>query len=192
MALTAKQQAFIDEYLKSRNATQAAIAAGYSEKTAYSIGWENLRKPEIAEVISQRVTESAMSAEEVMERLAKQARADIGDFLAVGESGVDIDLTYAVQNNLTDLIKKLTHKKTVRTDKDDNVTEETFIQIELHDAHAALVDIGRHHALFTDKSITGNYDIDLSKLTNEQLDRVANGEDPMKVVLDGYIASTEG
>ena len=62
MALTAKQEAFVNEYLISRNATRAAIAAGYSEKTAYAIGWENLRKPEIAKVISQRVTESAMSA----------------------------------------------------------------------------------------------------------------------------------
>ncbi|MCB1719976.1 MAG: terminase small subunit, partial [Candidatus Competibacteraceae bacterium] len=66
MALTAKQQKFVDEYLKSRNATSAALAAGYSERSAHSIGWENLRKPEIAEVISQRVTESAMSADEVL------------------------------------------------------------------------------------------------------------------------------
>lgn len=151
MALTDKQQSFIDEYLKNRNATAAAIAAGYSPKTAHAIGWQNLRKPEIAEAIKIRVTESAMSADEVLERLAKQARADIGVFLAIGESGVDIDLTYAIDHNLTDLIKKITHKKTIRTDKDDSTIEEILTQIELHDAHAALVDIGRHHALFTDK-----------------------------------------
>jgi phage terminase small subunit len=45
--LTAKQQLFIDEYLIDLNATQAAVRAGYSEKTAYSIGNENLKKPEI-------------------------------------------------------------------------------------------------------------------------------------------------
>ena len=43
--LTAKQQRFVDEYLIDLNATQAAIRAGYNEKTAFSIGTENLRKP---------------------------------------------------------------------------------------------------------------------------------------------------
>ncbi|AHZ77246.1 MULTISPECIES: terminase small subunit [Pseudomonas] len=51
MALTAKQQRFVDEYLKDLNATQAAIRAGYSKKTAASIGQENLRKPEIEKAL---------------------------------------------------------------------------------------------------------------------------------------------
>ena len=54
---TAKQQRFCDEYLISLNATQAAIKAGYSEKTAYSIGVENLNKPEIKKYISDRMAE---------------------------------------------------------------------------------------------------------------------------------------
>lgn len=45
--LTQKQENFVFEYLKSGNATEAAIKAGYSKKTAYSIGEENLRKPVI-------------------------------------------------------------------------------------------------------------------------------------------------
>lgn len=49
--LTAKQQAFVHEYIVDLNATQAAIRAGYSEDTAYSIGHENLGKPEIAAAI---------------------------------------------------------------------------------------------------------------------------------------------
>jgi phage terminase small subunit len=51
--LTAKQKLFCKEYTVDLNATQAAIRAGYSEKTAYSIGHENLSKPEIAEKIQQ-------------------------------------------------------------------------------------------------------------------------------------------
>lgn len=51
MALTAKQTAFIREYLVDLNATQAAIRAGYSEKTAGAIGSENLQKPEIEDAI---------------------------------------------------------------------------------------------------------------------------------------------
>lgn len=49
--LTAKQAVFVREYLIDLNATQAAIRAGYSGKTAGAIGDENLKKPEIAEAI---------------------------------------------------------------------------------------------------------------------------------------------
>ncbi len=52
-SLTAKQSVFVDEYLIDLNATQAAIRAGYSKKTAYSIGQENLNKPEIQEAVQQ-------------------------------------------------------------------------------------------------------------------------------------------
>ncbi|WP_423245457.1 terminase small subunit [Mannheimia haemolytica] len=51
--LTDKQKRFVEEYLIDLNATQAAIRAGYSEKTAYSIGEENLRKPEIRSAIQE-------------------------------------------------------------------------------------------------------------------------------------------
>nr|DAI51750.1 MAG TPA: Terminase small subunit [Caudoviricetes sp.]DAY29983.1 MAG TPA: Terminase small subunit [Caudoviricetes sp.] len=51
--LTDKQKRFIEEYLIDLNATQAAIRAGYSEKTAYSIGEENLKKPEIKRAIEE-------------------------------------------------------------------------------------------------------------------------------------------
>lgn len=56
MALTAKQALFVKEYLVSFNATSAAIKAGYSEKTAQIIGFENLRKPMIAEALSEAMT----------------------------------------------------------------------------------------------------------------------------------------
>lgn len=55
--MTAKQQRFCDEYLIDLNATQAAIRAGYSKKTAYSIGVENLNKPELKKYIADRMAE---------------------------------------------------------------------------------------------------------------------------------------
>ncbi|WP_097303834.1 terminase small subunit [Pseudomonas chlororaphis] len=58
-ALTAKQQRFVDEYLKDLNATQAAIRAGYSKKTAASIGQENLTKPAIDSAIKSATQERA-------------------------------------------------------------------------------------------------------------------------------------
>lgn len=55
--LTAKQQRFCDEYLIDLNATQAAIRAGYSKKTANRIGTENLSKLVIREYIEKRMAE---------------------------------------------------------------------------------------------------------------------------------------
>lgn len=55
MKLTPKQQRFVDEYLVDLNATQAAIRAGYSAKTANVIGPENLVKPRIAEELQKRM-----------------------------------------------------------------------------------------------------------------------------------------
>jgi phage terminase small subunit len=52
--LTAKQQRFVDEYLIDLNATQAAIRAGYSAKTAGQIGEQNLKKLEIQQAITER------------------------------------------------------------------------------------------------------------------------------------------
>lgn len=52
--MTPKQAAFVDEYLIDLNATQAAIRAGYSAKTAGSYGHENLRKPEVQSAIADR------------------------------------------------------------------------------------------------------------------------------------------
>lgn len=57
MAMTAKQKRFCDEYLIDLNATQAAIRAGYSEKTANRIATENLSKPVIQKYISDRMEE---------------------------------------------------------------------------------------------------------------------------------------
>lgn len=72
--LTLKQQKFCEEYAASGNATQAAIAAGYSKKTACSIGEENLRKPDIIAAIKkigQRETKARiMKIEARKERLS--------------------------------------------------------------------------------------------------------------------------
>lgn len=55
MKLTEKQKRFADEYILTGNATQSAIKAGYSEKTAAEIGHENLRKPNILAYIESKL-----------------------------------------------------------------------------------------------------------------------------------------
>lgn len=79
--LTAKQEAFCIEYIKTFNATAAAIASGYSDKTAASIGWENLRKPEIAKKIGELTKGSLMMPDEIHKRMTDIARTRLNDFI---------------------------------------------------------------------------------------------------------------
>lgn len=78
--MTDKQKRFCDEYLIDCNATQAAIRAGYSPKTAYSIGEENLKKPELKTYIDERLeqlhSEKTADAQEVMEYLTSVMRGE--------------------------------------------------------------------------------------------------------------------
>lgn len=70
--LTEKQELFCQRYLIDFNATKAAKDAGYSEETAYAIGWENLRKPEIQERIQQIRAEMGKSFNITRERIAQE------------------------------------------------------------------------------------------------------------------------
>lgn len=85
--LTPKQQRFVQEYLVDYNATQAAIRAGYSKKTANVQGAQNLAKLSIQEEIQRLGQKTAqkldISREWVLQRLATIAGADVTDFLSV-------------------------------------------------------------------------------------------------------------
>lgn len=182
MALSPKRRKFVEEYLVDFNATQAAIRSGYSAKTAHSIGWENLRIPEIERAIEQRVSELALGKHEALIRLGEQARAEyspyvtsyyrLDPFLFAGmpeetrhkytkdgkinyaevikdgnghliEQVIGVDVEGMIADGKSHLIKGVKH-----TPKG--------INIEFYDAQAALVHVGRHHKLFTDKSeVTG-------------------------------------
>lgn len=158
MSLTNKQRVFIDEYLQCFNATEAARRAGYSEKTARAIGCENLTKPDIKAEIEKALQENAMTAAEVLSRLAEMARGDIADFMDISSMGYNLDLKKAQELGLTHLIKKVKQKTTTfiakkESEEDREITE---LELELYDAKDALTKLGQHYNLFTDrKEITG-------------------------------------
>lgn len=81
--LTPKQKAFCDEYLICGNATKAAKKAGYSERTAGEIGFQNLKKLEISEYIAKRQKEIEDSkiadVAEVMRFLTSVMRGEVKD-----------------------------------------------------------------------------------------------------------------
>lgn len=90
--LTPKQRRFIDEYLIDLNAMQAAIRAGYSEKTAYSIGLQNLKKLEIQAEIQKRrnrlQNKLEITQERVLQELAAIAFANGSDYAKVVNTGL--------------------------------------------------------------------------------------------------------
>lgn len=71
--MTRKQELFCEYYIETLNATQSAIKAGYSKKTAYSIGDENLKKPEIKRYIDRKMSEKTeiiiASQDDILKRL---------------------------------------------------------------------------------------------------------------------------
>lgn len=88
MKLTEKQKRFADEYIKSGNATQAAIKAGYSQKTAKVAGYENLTKPYLKNYIDERMrtieNNRIMTAKEAVEFLTSVVRGDVKETVVIG------------------------------------------------------------------------------------------------------------
>lgn len=88
MALTARQARFVEEYLIDLNATQAAIRAGYSRKTAGSQGFDLLKKPEIQAAIQEaqarRSQRTEITQDRVLAELAKIGFSDIRKLLSPG------------------------------------------------------------------------------------------------------------
>ncbi|SCU95527.1 Bacteriophage terminase small subunit [Cupriavidus necator] len=83
--LSPKQQRFVEEYLIDLNATQAAIRAGYSQKTARQIGEQLLRKPEvqkrIAEAQKARSERTEVDVDYVLRRMVEIDQMDVLDIL---------------------------------------------------------------------------------------------------------------
>jgi len=136
--LTNKQKLFVEEYLRDFNATRAAERAGYGgdDNALAAAGSRLLRNVKIAEKVSVRLQESAMSADEVLRRLAEQARGDVGDFIAIGEKGNFI-VDWEAAKGKTHLVKSLKHTA-------------HGVTIELYDAQSALDKLARTHSLYTD------------------------------------------
>jgi phage terminase small subunit len=162
MGLTPKRRAFIEYYLKCWNSSEAARLAGYKGK-ANVVGPRLLANVSIQAAIQARLNELQMSADEVLSRLSEMARADISDFIN-DFGGIDWDKVRAKGY----LVKKVRHNKGKNS------------EIELHDAKDALIWIGKHHKLFTERHESLN--VDLAQLSDEQLQRIANGEDPLAVL----------
>lgn len=180
--LTPKQQKFCDEYLIDLNATQAAIRAGYSKKTAKDIGSQNLAKLNIQEYINKKQRErekrTEITQDRVLKELAAIAFAKNSDFAKVVErdevSTVELeDGTLIEHHYITDGVRitptdELTenNKRALATIKRTN----NGITVETHDKTKALELLGRHLGLFNDKlEIKGDINNPFEELSTAEL-----------------------
>lgn len=112
--LTEKQKRFCDYYIETGNATEAAIRAGYSEKTAKVIGAENLTKPYLKSYIDEKLKEFESNriadAKEVMEYLTKIVRNEAKEeVVVISENGVERvkkDVSIKDRNKAAELLGK--------------------------------------------------------------------------------------
>lgn len=176
--LTTKEKVFCLEYVQHWNGTRAAIQAGYSKKTARSVAHENLTKPYIKAEIQRVLSQKAMMAEEVLARLAAEASANMAELVEFYDVPIlDKDGKH-IGDKQSVRMKPEAFEKYGYLIKSINPTVSGDLKFELYDAQKAKELIGKHLGLFRDVSLN----VDLSNLTDEQLERIAAGEDPVKVV----------
>jgi len=150
--LSNKQRVFIESYLVCWNATEAARQADYAHPNKQ--GPRLLVNVGIQGEIEKRLKEAAMSADEVLKRLADQARGNLLPFINITRDGfVFFDFSHPDAKNYMHLIKKIKTKRSrqiIGRGDDAEEWENEWVEVELYDAQSALVQLGRHHALFTD------------------------------------------
>lgn len=176
LGLTAKQRLFCEHYVIMLNGTRAAKAAGYSEVSASSLGWQastNLRNPKIKAYIEKLFAAGKMGKDEVIGRLQALANSDIGNYLQVvdvvrnGETVKEwrFDLVKAINDGNTSMIKS------IKRDKFGTV-------VELHDKVRTLELIGKHHRLFADmQGVVTKPDATADELPDDDLAGIAKRGD---------------
>jgi phage terminase small subunit len=115
LKLTEKQKRFADYYIETGNATESAIKAGYSEKTAKEMGYENLTKPHIRQYIDERLAEKESKRiarqDEILSYLSSIMRGEQREQVLIGEgkgaqSITDMDISAKDRIKAAELLGK--------------------------------------------------------------------------------------
>ena len=160
MALTAKQQLFVDEYLIDLNATQAAIRAGYSPANADKIGSELLGKTRVSNAIKEAMAErsrrTGINQDRILIELAKIALVNPANVVNFDEATIREDASPE------DLAAVASVKVKRFPTKDGEGIER---EIKFHDKNKALDMAGRHLGMFKDKlELSGSLETEKTKL----------------------------
>ncbi len=151
--LSAKKKKFVLEYHKDFNATQSAIRAGYSTKTAYSQGQRLLKKVEIqkaiAEVSEQLTQNDTASISEILKFLTSVMRGNVKDVVSWKKDGLVFTASSEeIDESTSKLVKRV--KVTEKTSQKGDWTE-CKTEVELHDPVKAAELLGKYHGIFKDK-----------------------------------------
>lgn len=152
--LTARQQRFVDAYLVSGNALQSAIAAGYSEKTAGQLGYQLLKNLQVAAAIEAKQAKVSakleITAERVAAELAKLAFSNMADYTRVNAEGDPyVDLS-ALTRDRAAAIQEVTVED-YKDGRGEDARDVRKVKFKLYDKRAALVDLGKHLGMFTER-----------------------------------------
>lgn len=155
--LTPKQAAFVQEYLVDLNATQAAKRAGYSERTASRTGSENLSKPVIAAAIAKAQTERAnrtqVTADRVVEELAKIGFSNLLDYFSLTSDGEPyVDLSTVTREQAAVLAELQVDD--FLEGRGDDAREVRRVKVKLHDKLKALEQLAKHLGIADKVDIT--------------------------------------
>lgn len=157
--LSDRQQRFCEEYIVDLNATQAAIRAGYSPKTAEQQGFQLLKKTSVAECISTlkqaRSKRTQVTADRVVKELARVGFFDIRKVATWDNEGVQFIPSDEVDNNSARAIQSVKSKrKTFTTEVGESVTVE--IDVKMASKLKALELLGKHLGMFLDNRPSDN------------------------------------
>ena len=151
MGLNPKQQRFVEEYLIDLNATQAAIRAGYSKKTAHVTGHENLSKPKIAEALQERMAARAdrteITQDRVLVELAKIGFSDPRRILSAS-GGIHDTQDWADETAGALSSLEVVSRPYGAPDEDGRRVPELVHKIKFWDKLAALEKMGKHLGMF--------------------------------------------
>ena len=179
--------AFVNHYLKHYNATEAAIAAGYSPKSADNQGWRMMKNEDVQRAITEaeRRLENKVfvSKEKILKEMSLIGFSSIDDHVDVDVGGFVKAKTFAeMPTGAVRCIKKIKEKRTIKSiqgtkDKpsEDVILESTF-EFELHDKIQALINMGKELGMFRDRKEIGlddkTIDLILSALPKDYADAV--------------------
>jgi phage terminase small subunit len=162
--LTPKQEQFCLEYIIDFNATQAAIRAGYSKKTAYSIGQQNLKKLEIMQYLAvlkdERQERARKSADEVLEEIENVGFSRVNNTVEWNESGIAfIKNSDEIEDKDAAAIESIqVTEKYAGKGEDMHPILQT--KVKLHPKIPALTLLAKHHNLIKEQPILqGDWEI---------------------------------
>lgn len=168
-----KHQRFVDEYLLDLNATQAAIRAGYSAKTAGQQGPRLLENAEIARAIEAgmkaRADRTGVTAARVLTELALIGFSDVSHYRVNPESGA-LELEPGAPPEAMRAVSSVKRKTRTFTDKDGGTETTHDVEIRLWDKNTALANAGRHLGMFLDR-VQHSADSELAALLKARRER---------------------